>query len=100
MGGKVKASDVAQSKTAKKSAGKEKAKGFQASGDVSRIISLANGTWAYVLHPISGKTCHIKVYSDQWNDLLRELMETAHASKIQNELEALGWKMTSPTLST
>jgi hypothetical protein len=62
-------------KTAKKNATKGKAKSdaFIPSPDVSRIIPLCNGEWAYVLNPTNGRTHHLKVDSDEYRNLIETL---------------------------
>lgn len=68
---------------------------FKASPDIDRIISLCKGEWAYLQDPRTGKLLHIKVGSDNWNQLMEGLMTTTHAAKIQGELEKLGWTWSS-----
>ena len=83
--------DVQLSKTARASKGKKKEEGFIASGDVDRIISLSGGTYAYVLTP-DGKTHHVKVHSDQWNELIDRFREDDRfGSKVLAQIEKLGW---------
>lgn len=82
----------ASSKTAKKSQAKKKEEGFIASGDMDRIISLGGGEWAYLLDPRDGKTYHIRVGSEKWNELIEILvLDTKYGDRIQKQLISLGW---------
>lgn len=93
MAGKKKVDDVPQSKTARASMAKKlKEEAFKASGDMNRIVPLAGGTWAYVFHPVTGRTHHVKVGSEAWDAVVGELLlNSSQASRIQLELEKLGW---------
>lgn len=94
MAGKKKAvvDDSHLSKTARASKGKKKEEGFIASGDMERIIPLCGGEWAYVLDPRDGRTHHVRVGSEKWNDLTGALLEDPkHGSRIQAQIVKLGW---------
>lgn len=84
--------DVKLSKTARASKGKKKEEGFQASGDMDRIIPLDGGRWAYLLDPRDGRTHHLRVGSDLWSSLVGELLaDEKHGPRVRNQLEKLGW---------
>lgn len=68
---------------------KNQAAEFQPSGDVHRIISLGQGTWAYVSDE-KGKTHHLKRTSLAMAMTCKSVDE-ALGGKIRAELEALGW---------
>lgn len=93
MAGKKKVVDDSHlSKTARASRGKKKEEGFLASADMDRIIPLNGGTWAYLLDPRDGRTHHLRVNSDKWNDLITVLVEDPkHGPKVQSQLNKLGW---------
>lgn len=83
-----------QSKTARASMskGKKKEEGFIASGDMERIVSLCNGEWAYVMDPRDGRTHHVRVNSEKWSNLIGPLLEDPkHGTRIQAQLDTLGW---------
>lgn len=84
--------DVKLSKTARASKGKKKEEGFQASGDMDRIIPLCGGEWAYVLDPRNGVTHHLRVGSKQWNIIINELLDDPkHSARIDAQIKRLGW---------
>lgn len=68
---------------------KKKDAPFQPSGDTVRIISLANGTWAYLFNHL-GKTYHLPRNSAEFANACRETDEAMNG-KITLELKALGW---------
>ena len=68
---------------------KKKAAEYQPHGDVTRIISLGGGTWAY-LSDHKGKLHHLRRDSEEFVTLCKEVDE-AVGGKIVQELEALGW---------
>jgi hypothetical protein len=80
------------SKTARASKAKKKEEGFIASGDMDRIIPLCDGEWAYLLDPRDGKTHHIRVGSEKWNNLIEILVnDVKHGDRIRNQIVTLGW---------
>jgi hypothetical protein len=82
------------SKTAKRSQARKKEEGFQASGDMDRIIPLCGGEWAYLLDPRDGRTYHVRVGSDKWNSLIGDIAadpDPQYSMKIQKQLNKLGW---------
>lgn len=81
------------SKTARASALKKggKKEGFvpapgTGEGSLKRIISLGGGTHAYLLDPRDGKTLHLRVGSERWDQVMTELGETPYAEQITNEI--------------
>ena len=68
---------------------KKKAAAFQPSGDVNRIISLNQSTWAYVFDQ-NGKKHHLKRTSIAMAMKCAEVDEALNG-KIRSELKALGW---------
>jgi hypothetical protein len=68
---------------------KKQAAVFQPSGDASRIVSLNQGTWAYVFDE-KGKKHHVKRSSIAMVEICRSV-DKALNGKIRLELEALGW---------
>lgn len=82
------------SKTARASVGKGgKAAAFSASGEMNRIIPLAEGANCYLLDPRTGATHFLKVGSELFVDTMRELLESNHGPRIQAELDMLGWSV-------
>lgn len=82
-----------QSKTAKRSRGKTKEEGFIASADMDRIIPLCGGEWAYILDPRDGRTHHLRVGSDKWNELIEVLFaDERHNNRVRTQLDKLGWR--------
>ena len=62
---------------------------FQPSSDVSRIISLASGKWAYLMN-YKGKTLHLKRDTQEFIDACIENDEKM-PGKIVKDLSRLGW---------
>jgi|GEM_PF-5854240 len=62
---------------------------FQPSPDVSRIIPLASGKWAYLMNH-KGKTLHLKRDTQEFVDACIENDEKM-SGKIIKDLEKLGW---------
>lgn len=93
MAGKVKKKDESgvQSKTARASMRGGAAKGAEyiASGDVSRIVPLGGGTYAYVLDPRNGRTLKMSVKSDQFVEVLGALAEAGHGDRMKRDLAEL-----------
>src|ERR1051325_3122642 len=87
---KKKVDDAPQSKTARASMNKGKAKeaGFIAAAPehLDRVISLSGGTWIYLLNPGSGNTHHLRVGSDKYNNIVSAILGTSHGPQIQAEL--------------
>ena len=92
MAGKVKNKDDGglQSKTARASmrtgGGKES---YIPSADVSRIVPLGGGSYAYVLDPRDGRTLHLEVASDKFVEVLNELVEAGHGDRVRRDLADL-----------
>lgn len=68
---------------------KKQAPSFQPSGDASRIISLNQGTWAYVFDE-TGRKHHVKRSSIAMVEVCKSVDEALNG-KVRLELEALGW---------
>lgn len=68
--------DVVQSKTAKRSVGKQQDKGFQPAPltDMQRVIPLCHGEFAYIFKT-DGKTWHGRTDSAEYAVLITELTE-------------------------
>jgi len=62
---------------------------FQPSGDISRIISLGSGKWAYLMN-YQGKTLHFKRDAQNFVDACIENDEKM-SGKILKDLRKLGW---------
>jgi hypothetical protein len=62
---------------------------FQPSGDVSRVVSLGAGSWAYLMD-YNGKTLHFKRDSKLFIDACIENDEKM-GGKISRDLVRLGW---------
>lgn len=85
------AADVVQSKTARVSSrNRNKEEAFKASGEMNRIISLANGEFAYLLDPRDGKTWHLATDSQEWANLIEDLLkDPTHGPRIEAELNSM-----------
>lgn len=85
------AADVVVSKTARVSSrNRTKEEAFKASGDMNRIVSLANGEFAYLMDPRDGKTHHLATDSQEWADLIETLLADAtHGPRIEAELNSM-----------
>lgn len=85
------AADVVQSKTARVSSrNRNKEEAFKASGEMNRIISLANGEFAYLLDPRDGKTWHLATNSQEWANLIENLLQDpTHGPRIEAELNSM-----------
>jgi hypothetical protein len=62
---------------------------YQPSGEVRRIVSLANGTWAYITDEL-GKLHHLEVSSQDFLDKCLALDEN-FGGRATRELTTLGW---------
>lgn len=62
---------------------------YQAHGEVTRIVSLANGSWAY-LTDANGKLHHERRASNSFALLCAEL-DAALDGRASRELQELGW---------
>jgi hypothetical protein len=62
---------------------------YQPSGEVRRIIPLANGSWAYLFNQ-HGKTLHMKRSTDEFASACKDA-DDALNGRIIRELESLNW---------
>jgi hypothetical protein len=62
---------------------------YQPSGELTRVISLANGTWAYLIDQY-GKTLHMKRSDEVFVNKCAEVDEVLNG-KIVRDLKKLGW---------
>lgn len=85
------AADVVQSKTARVSTrNRAKEEAFKASPDMNRIVSLANGEFAYLMDPRDGKTHHLATDSQEWAHLIEDLLkDPTHGPRIEAELNSM-----------
>lgn len=63
---------------------------FQPSGDITRVVSLGQGTFAYVFDQ-KGKTHHLKRSSDAMAVVCRST-DRALGGKIRERLAEMGWE--------
>jgi hypothetical protein len=90
MAGKVKNKDdgALQSKTARASMRTGGTKeSYIPSADVSRIVPLGGGSYAYVLDPRDGRTLHLEVASDKFVEVLAELVQAGHDRMLRDLAE-------------
>jgi|JI9StandDraft_2_1071091.scaffolds.fasta_scaffold201170_2 hypothetical protein len=71
------------------SAPKKKEAPFQPSGETHRIISLGQGTWAYIFDQ-NGRKHHVKRTSPLMVKVCKEVDEAMNG-RIRAELKELGW---------
>lgn len=69
---------------------KKKEAPFQASGETNRIVSLGQGTWAYIFDE-TGRKHHVKRTSPLMVDVCKRVDEAMNG-RIRRELEVLGWQ--------
>lgn len=62
-----------------------------ASGPERRIIPLAQGTYAYVIDPVTSKNIHCKVASDAFSTLIADqaALSPAYADRLRRELSSI-----------
>lgn len=91
-----------QSKTARASMakGKGKQEGFVASGEMDRIISLADGNYLYLLDPRDGRTHHLQVNSAQYETIVTEVLESSHGERVHTELAQKGFPIPQDIVSS
>ena len=81
-----------QSKTARASMAKgKKQEGFVASGEMDRVISLAEGDYLYLLDPRDGKTHHLRTGSAKYETVVSEILKTDHGDRLSAELVKKGF---------
>lgn len=57
--------------------------------DINRIVPLDGGRFAYVLHPVTGKTLHLRTDSDAFDDTVAELAGLGLGARLRRELAGL-----------
>lgn len=62
---------------------------YQSHGEITRIVSLNNGYWAY-LSDDKGKLHHLRRYSNEFAELCFEV-DKILGGKLRTELKDLGW---------
>lgn len=95
MAGKKKSNDDGpQSKTSRASSLKKggKQEGFvpAAPEHMDRFISLGQGKYVYFLDPRDGKTLHLAVSSQKYDDFITEALASAHGDRIRAEMVRKG----------
>lgn len=100
MAGKKKGNDDAgMSKTARASSLKKggKVEGFIAAAPehMDRIVSLGGGSHIYLLDPRNGKTLHLRVGSEAYNNAVISVLESAYAEQVRSELTLKGFPIPS-----
>ncbi len=72
---------------------KMKGETFQASGELNRVYSLADGEYTRILDTRKDCSYHLKVGSDKYHTVVTELLETNHGDRIRQELLDLGFPL-------